>query len=138
MYTILSLLPKPSRYIGIEEGAIHKNLESVSLHMALAFPDMYEVGMSYLGDKILYSIVNEHPNWYAERVFTPCREGGEILHQHGVPLPTLESKTPLAALDAVGFSITHELCYTNILYMLDLAGIPLYASQPKGYIRPQP
>lgn len=129
MYTILSLLPKPSRYIGIEEGAIHKNLESVSLHMALAFPDMYEVGMSYLGDKILYSIVNEHPNWYAERVFTPCREGGEILRQHGVPLPTLESKTPLAALDAVGFSITHELCYTNILYMLDLAGIPLYASQ---------
>lgn len=129
MHTILSLLPKPSRYVGIEEGSVHKNLETVSLHMALTFPDMYEVGMSYLGQKILYAIVNDQPTWYAERVFTPCREGGAILREHNVRLATLESKTPLAALDAVGFSITHELCYTNILYMLELAGIPLYASQ---------
>ena len=129
MHTLLSLLPKPSRYIGIEEGSVHKNPAQVSLRIALAFPDMYEVGMSYLGQKILYSLINERPQWWAERVFTPCREAGAILRDRATPLGTLESGTPLARFDCIGFSVTHELCYTNILYMLDLAGIPLYASE---------
>lgn len=80
--------------------------------------------MSYLGQKILYGLVNDNPDWWAERVFTPCADAGRILKEHGAPLCSLESATPLAWFDAVGFSLTHELCYTNVLYMLDLAGIP--------------
>ena len=125
MRELLSLLPKPSRYIGIEEGSVHKDFQDITLHVGLAFPDMYEVGMSYLGQKILYALINEREQWQAERVFTPCREAGAILREHGAPLCTLESDRPLADLDVLGFSLTHELCYTNVLYMLDLAGIPL-------------
>lgn len=124
MRHLLSILPKPSHYIGIEEGSVHKKPESVSLRLALAFPDMYEVGMSYLGQKILYGLVNDVPHWQAERVFAPSAEAGEILKAHKAPLCSLETDTPLAEFDAVGFSLTHELCYTNVLYMLDLAGIP--------------
>ena len=132
MRKLLPLLPKPSRYTGNEEGSIYKNPANVAVHLALAFPDMYEVGMSYLGHKILYSIVNNNQEWLAERVFTPCRDAGAILREHGEPLATLESDTPLAALDAVGFAVTHELCYTNVLYMLDLAGIPLWTKDRHG------
>ncbi len=141
MRELLALLPKPSRYAGIEEGSVHKRAEAVTLRVGLAFPDMYEVGMSYLGQKILYGIINTRPHWQAERVFTPCREAGAILKAHNSPLSTLESDTPLARLDALGVSVTHELCYSNILYMFDLAGIPFRAAdrlspQPDG--RPWP
>ncbi|MDR2891936.1 MAG: TIGR03960 family B12-binding radical SAM protein [Deltaproteobacteria bacterium] len=129
MRHLLSILPKPSHYIGIEEGAVHKNSESVRLRTALAFPDLYEVGMSYLGQKILYSQINERPHWLAERVFSPCVEAGTILREAKAPLCSLESDIPLAEFDVVGFSLTHELCYSNVLFMLDLAGIPLYAAQ---------
>lgn len=125
MRELLPLLPKPSRYIGIEDGSVHKCRDEVQLHCALAFPDMYEVGMSYLGQKILYGVLNNRTDIWAERVFTPCRDAGAILREHGVALATMESDTPLGQLHMLGFSITHELCYTNILYMLDLAGIPL-------------
>ncbi len=124
MRHLLPILPRPSRYLGIEEGSVYKDSSLVKLHVALAFPDLYEVAMSYLGQKILYGIINNNPAWYAERVFAPCREAAGILREHKVPLATLESDTPLAALDFIGFSITHELCYTNVLLMLDLAGIP--------------
>lgn len=127
MRQLLTILPKPSRYVGIEEGSVHKKPESVALRLALAFPDMYEVGMSYLGQKILYGLVNENPEWWAERVFTPCADAGNILKEHGAPLCSLESDTPLAEFDVIGFSLTHELCYTNVLYMLDLAGIPFHS-----------
>ena len=148
MRKLLPLLPKPSRYLGIEEGSVHKPFEDIQLKVGLAFPDMYEVGMSYLGQKILYSIINAREGWQAERVFTPCREAGTILRERQVPLCTLESDTPLAELDVLGFSATHELCYSNILYMLDLAGIPLRAAErtapqtndrpPEGAKRPWP
>ncbi len=127
MREFLSILPRPSRYIGIEEGAVHKNPQECDLRMALAFPDTYEVGMSYLGQKILYAIINDHSKWWAERVMAPCRETAEILRQNSKPLCTLESDTPLGEMHAIGFSMTHELAYTNILYMLDLAHIPLRA-----------
>ncbi len=127
MRELLPLLPKPSRYLGIEEGSIHKDRDQVRLRVGLVFPDMYEVGMSYLGQKILYGIVNERPHWQGERVFTPCREAGNILRAHNAPLCTLESDTPLDQMDVLGISVTHELCYSNVLYMLDLAGIPLRA-----------
>lgn len=129
MRELLPLLPRPSRYIGIEEGAVHKTGQHLDFHCALAFPDTYEVGMSYLGQKILYTMLNSHETWWAERVMAPCRDAGEILRKHNTLLATLESDTPLAKLHCIGFSITHELCYTNVLYMLDLAGIPLRASQ---------
>lgn len=125
MRSLLPLLPKPSRYAGIEDNACRKDPARVRLRLALAFPDTYDVGMSYLGQKILYGIVNEHPHWWAERVMAPEREAGALLRAHEAPLCTLESDTPLARLHCLAFSITHELCYTNVLYMLDLAGIAL-------------
>ncbi len=129
MQALLPLLPKPSRYLGIEEGSVHKDPDKVSLRVALAFPDMYEVGMSYLGQKIIYSLINAQPRWWAERVFTPCREAAAVLREAGAPLCGMESDLPLAHMDFVGFSVTHELCYTNILFMLDLAGIPRWAKE---------
>ena len=129
MRSLLPLLPKPSRYTGLEEGSIHKNPAALRLRMALAFPDTYDVGMSYLGQKILYGIVNARPEWWAERAVAPEREAAAVLRQHQKALGTLESGTPLAQMHAIGFAITHELCYTNVLYMLDLAGIPLRAAQ---------
>ena len=129
MRELLPLLPRPSRYLGIEENAVHKEDQPIDLHCVLAFPDTYEVGMSYLGQKILYTVMNARENWWAERVMTPCRDAGRILQERGAPLCTLESDTPLARTHMVGFSITHELCYTNVLYVLDLAGIPLRTDQ---------
>lgn len=127
MKELLALLPHPSRYLGTEEGSVHKDPQAVDLHCALAFPDLYEVGMSYLGHKILYAILNDRENFFAERVFAPCRETGELLRTHKTSLATLESDTPLAQTHMFAFAITHELCFTNVLYMLDLAGIPLRA-----------
>lgn len=124
MRELLPLLPKPSRYLGVEEGVVVKDAGSITGRMALAFPDMYEVGMSYTGMTILYDAVNRIETLWAERVFAPCREAAAILRERGVPLATLESDTPLAELDCIGFHATHELCYTNVLFMLDLAGIP--------------
>ena len=124
MKEILSLLPRPSHFLGTEEGAVHKPLLPGRLHCALAFPDLYEVGMSYLGQKILYAILNGREDCVAERVFSPLPEAAALLREYGLPLATLESDTPLAQTHLIGFSITHELCYTNVLYMLDLAGIP--------------
>ena len=127
MQALLPLLPRPSRYLGIEEGSAHKDPAKVTLRAALAFPDLYEVGMSYLGQKIIYGLINERPNWWAERVFAPCRDAAAILREAGAPLAAMESDTPLVQMDFIGFSVTHELCYTNILFMLDLAGIPRWA-----------
>jgi len=128
MRRILRLLPKPSHFAGAEWGAVRKDPALVSVRAALAFPDMYEVGMSYLGQKILSEAVNRRPHLWAERVYAPSREAAQVLREHAEPLCTLESDTPLAKLDAVAFHITHELCYTNVLFMLDLAGLPLRAA----------
>lgn len=128
MRELLHLLPKPGHYIGSEPGSVHKDGSQVKLRIALAFPDTYEVGMSYLGQKILYGIINGNQEWWAERVMAPDREACEILRLHKAPLCTLESDTPLNELAAIGFSVTHELCFTDILNMLDLANIPLRAA----------
>lgn len=125
MREILPILPRPSRYLGLEDGACRRAPESARVHLGLAFPDTYEVGMSYLGQKILYGIVNARPEWLAERVMAPDPETGQILRASKTSLATLESDTPLHRLDCLAFSITHELCYTNVLYMLDLGGIAL-------------
>lgn len=125
MRELLPLFRQPSRYLGIEQGAVHKNPDDVVLRCVFCFPDLYEVGMSHLGSKILYGIVNERPGWWAERCYEPDADACAILRQRGVPLATLESDTPLGKTAFLGFSITHELCYTDVLNMLDLAGIPL-------------
>ncbi|WP_243361179.1 TIGR03960 family B12-binding radical SAM protein [Fundidesulfovibrio terrae] len=128
MRHILRLLPKPSHYAGAEWGAVRKDPATVSVRIALAFPDLYEVGMSYLGQKILSEAVNRREEFWAERVYAPTKEAAEVMREHGAPLCTLESDTPLGEMDAVAFHLTHELCYTNVLFMLDLAGLPLYAA----------
>jgi len=132
MKELLPILPRPSRYLGSEWGVVLKDPASVSVRCALAFPDMYEVGMAYLGQKILVEAINARPEFWAERVFAPDEEVAAIMREHDAPLATLESDTPLAEMDVIGFSLTHELCYTNILYMLDLAGIPLRAADRGG------
>ena len=107
MRSLLPLLPKPSRYAGIEDNACRKNPEDVRLRVALAFPDMYEVGMSYLGQKILYSLLNEQPAWRAERVFTPCREAGAgrlFIYRHGGAGRSSE-QTVTQPLSDVGFAV---------------------------------
>jgi radical SAM family uncharacterized protein/radical SAM-linked protein len=129
MKALLPLFSRPSHYLGTEINSVHKDLGSVRAHVALAFPDLYEVAMSYLGQKILYDTVNATEEFYAERVFAPTEDVAGVLRAHDTLLATLESDTPLESLDAVMFSITHELCYTNVLYMLDLGGIPLCATQ---------
>ena len=125
---IRDLLPhvdKPARYIGGEVNSVRKHPASVSVRIALAFPDTYEVGMSHLGLKILYQLINALPDAAAERVYAPHADMGEQLLAKGVKLYSLENYSPLTDFDAIGFTLQYELSYTTILWMLDLAGIPL-------------
>ena len=96
--------------------------------MAFCFPDTYEIGMSFLGEKILYELLNRHENWWCERAFMPWTDMKEQMERLDIPLYCLESKDPLTDFDIVGFSLEYELCYTNILAMLRLSGIPLRAA----------
>ncbi len=127
IFQILPLVSKPSRYIGSEINAVVKDKESVRLNWALCFPDAYEVGMSHIGIKILYEILNSRPEIWAQRAFAPWRDMEEKLRAHNLPLYALEGFTPLAEMDVVAFTLQYELSYSNVLNMLDLAGIPLYA-----------
>ena len=130
---ILPLIEKPSRYIGGEWNAIVKEQPSSTgerlTRVALAFPDTYELGMSHLGVKILYSILNAHPSVACERVFMPWRDMEAELRGRGVPLLSIESRRPLRDFDMVGFSLQYELSYTNLLAMLDLGGIPVRSEE---------
>ncbi len=123
-----SHVSRPSRYLGNEFNSARKDPGQVEISIALAFPDVYEVGMSHLGLKILYSILNHHPWLAAERVFAPWTDLEKEMRRHRTPLTTLESHRELACFDIIGFSLQHELGYTNVLNMLDLAGLDLFAS----------
>ncbi|MCF8106736.1 MAG: TIGR03960 family B12-binding radical SAM protein [Desulfohalobiaceae bacterium] len=129
MKELLSRFPRPTHYLGTEVNAVHKDPDRVNLRWGLAFPDLYEIGMSHLGLKILYHLLNAEDHIQAERVFAPHPDVGQELRRQGLPLCTLESDTPLAGLDILGFSLTHDLCYTTVLYILDLAGIPFRGAQ---------
>ena len=118
---------KPAQYIGGEVGSICKERESVDVRFAFCFPDTYEIGMSHLGMKILYSLINARENFWCERVFAPCADFEALMREHQIPLYALESLDPVREFDFVGFTLQYELSYTNILNMLDLAGIPLHA-----------
>ncbi|MBX3274124.1 MAG: TIGR03960 family B12-binding radical SAM protein [Sandaracinaceae bacterium] len=123
----LPRVQKPSRYVGGEHGALVKDWDAASARMCLAFPDLYDIGMSHLGFKILYSILNRHERLLAERAYTPWTDMEAELRAANEPLRSLESARPLSAFDVVGFSLQFELTYTNVLTMLDLGGIPLRA-----------
>ncbi len=122
---LLKRVSRPGRYIGGEFNEVQKDPREVDVRLALGFPDIYEIGMSHLGLKLLYHILNQRPDVWCERVFAPWHDMEELLRQEQLPLYTLESKSALCDMDIVGFTLQYEMTYTNILAMLDLGGIPL-------------
>ena len=124
---ILPRVAKPARYMGGELGSVKKPPEEVSVRIALAFPDVYEVGMSNLGLRILYSVLNDEPGVAAERTFAPAADMEELMRAAAVPLFSLETSRPVRDFDLVGFSLAYEMSYTTVLNMLDLAQIPILA-----------
>ena len=128
---ILSSVQKPARYTGGEFGSIIKPAEEVEATIALAFPDIYEVGMSYLGFKILYHLLNKTEGVQAERVYAPWVDMEAKMRERNIPLRTLETEKTLAECDIVGFTLQYELSYTNILNMLELGNVPVLAADRK-------
>ena len=128
---ILMSVEKPERYIGHEVNSCIKDPDSVRVRFAMCFPDVYEIGMSHLGIKILYDIINKQPWALCERAFMPWPDMADGLRRENLPLFSLESRQPLSCFDIVGFTLQYEMCYTNILEMLDLADIPIYSSDRK-------
>lgn len=122
---ILQYVQKPARYAGGELNSVVKNADDVSLRYAFCFPDTYEIGMSHLGMKIIYGLVNEREDAWCERVFAPDSDMEEQMRKNNVPLFALESGDYIKDFDIIGFTLQYELSYTNVLNMLDLAGIPL-------------
>ncbi|RLC91661.1 MAG: B12-binding domain-containing radical SAM protein, partial [Chloroflexi bacterium] len=126
--SILRRVSRPARYTGGEWNSIVKDWDAAEVRVALAYPDIYEIGMSNLALPILYDLLNRQPGVLAERVYAPWVDMESAMRQTGIPLLSLESKRPLAEFDVIGFSLGYELTYTNVLNMLDLAGIPVRAS----------
>ena len=124
---ILQYVQKPARYVGGELNSVVKNPNEVDIRYAFCFPDIYEIGMSHLGMKILYGLVNKREDAWCERVFAPDVDMEEQMRKNNVPLFALESGDYIKDFDIIGFTLMYELCYTNVLNMLDLAGIPLYS-----------
>lgn len=119
------LVEKPARYLGGEYNAVTKDWDTVDCTFCLAFPDVYDIGMSHLGTKILYSVINKHPRLLMERAFTPWFDMEDQLRARGLPLLSLETHRPLKDFDVLGFSLQYEMTFTNILTMLDLGGVPI-------------
>ena len=126
---ILCKVEKPSRYVGGELNQVIKNPEDVDIRFAFCFPDVYEVGMSHLGTRILYHTINERKDTYCERVFTPWPDMEGLMRENNIKLFSLETKTSLDKFDMLGFTLQYEMSYTNILNMLHMSGIPIRASE---------
>jgi radical SAM superfamily enzyme YgiQ (UPF0313 family) len=124
---ILLKVQKPGRYVGGELNSTVKDWDKVATRVAFVFPDIYDIGVSNVGLKILYDQVNQREDALAERAYAPWLDMEALMREHGIPLYTLESKQPLACFDLIGFSLPYETLYTNALNVLDLAGIPLRA-----------
>ncbi len=124
---ILPTVQKPSRYTGGEFNEIQKDIAKTRVHIAFCFPDTYEIGMSNIGMRILYGVMNKMDGVWCERVFYPWGDMEEAMRQHNLPLWSLESKTAVKDFDMIAFTIGYEMCYTNIINMLLLAGVPLHA-----------
>ena len=124
---ILMKIEKPARYIGGEVNAVTKNLDDVQVRFAMCFPDVYEIGMSHLGIQILYDMFNRRDDVWCERVYSPWVDLDKVMREEKIPLFALESQDPVRDFDFLGITIQYEMCYTNILQVLDLSGIPLHA-----------
>lgn len=125
--TILKSVEKPGRYSAGEYGQVLKNKDEVKARWAFCFPDTYEIGMSNLGIRILYGVLNEQDDIWCERAYAPCSDMQEKMREHSIPLTAHESGDPLSEFDIVGFTLQYEMCYTTVLKMLELSGLPIYA-----------
>ena len=132
LHRVLPTVQKPARYTGGEFNEIQKDPASVRVNIAFCFPDTYEIGMSYLGMRILYGVMNNMDGVWCQRVFAPWGDMEEAMRKNNLPLWALESRRPVKEFDMIAFTIGYEMCYTNILNMLSLAGVPLYAKDRKG------
>lgn len=128
-HNLLASITRPGRYLGEEFNATIKDWNSVNVRFALVFPDLYEIGMSHQGLQILYHILNAKENFLAERCYCPGLDVEKLLRQTGEPLTSLETARPLQEFDAIGFTLPYELCYSNILTILELANIPFYTRE---------
>ncbi|MCD8097679.1 MAG: TIGR03960 family B12-binding radical SAM protein [Lachnospiraceae bacterium] len=126
---ILMSVEKPARYIGGEVNAVMKDKERVDIRFAMCFPDVYEIGMSHLGIQILYDMFNRRDDIWCERVYSPWNDLDQVMRERKIPLFALESQDPVKDFDFLGITIQYEMCYTNILQILDLSGIPLTAAE---------
>ncbi len=129
---VLPTVQKPARYTGGEFNEIKKDLKQVRVRVAFCFPDTYEIGMSNVGMRILYGVMNEMDGVWCERVFAPWGDMEEAMRTHALPLWALESQDPVKDFDMIAFTIGYEMCYTNIFNMLSLAGVPLHAKDRNG------
>ncbi len=129
---ILLNIDKPARYIGNEVNMVRKNPETVAIRFAMCFPDVYEIGMSHLGIQILYDMFNKREDVYCERVYSPWSDLHSIMKEQQIPLFTLETQSPVKDMDFLGITIQYEMCYTNILQILDLSNIPFSAESRTG------
>ena len=129
---ILMSVEKPARYIGNEENIVVKNKNEVSIRFAMCFPDVYEIGMSHLGMQIICEQLNRRADTWCERVFSPWPDLAKIMKEEKIPLFALESQEKVKDFDFLGITLQYELCYTNVLQILDLAGIPLHADERDG------
>lgn len=125
---IMNAVEKPARYIGNEPNSIIKNKKDIEIRFAMCFPDVYEIGMSHLGIQIIYEQLNRRADTWCERVFSPWPDMAEILGKEQIPLFMLESQEPVKDADFLGITLQYELCYTNVLEILDLSGIPRRAA----------
>lgn len=124
---ILLKIEKPARYIGNEINCVRKDLERIEIRFAMCFPDVYEIGMSHLGMKILYEMFNRREDVWCERVFSPWPDLHRIMKEQNIPLFALESQDPVGCFDFIGITLQYEMCYTNVLQILDLSHLPLLA-----------
>ena len=135
---ILLSIEKPARYIGGEVNAVMKDKEQVAIRFAMCFPDVYEIGMSHLGIQILYDMFNRRDDIWCERVYSPWIDLDRVLREKHIPLFALESQDPIKDFDFLGITLQYEMCYTNILQILELSGIPLDAfCEMRGYDNPK-
>ena len=126
---ILLQVDKPARYIGNEVNMIVKDPKKVDIRLAMCFPDVYEIGMSHLGIQILYDMFNRREDTYCERVYSPWLDLDKIMREKDIPLFAIESQEPIKNFDFLGITLQYEMCYTNILQILDLSKIPLIATE---------
>lgn len=129
---ILYRVEKPSRYVGGELNEVIKDPKEVDIRFGFCFPDVYEVGMSHLGSRILYHVLNQRKDTYCERVYAPWPDMEKLMRENNVPLYALETKDPISEFQFLGFTLQYEMSYTNILNMLNMGGVPLRASERKG------